>query len=94
MSELKIKISIAGRNYPLTIDRKHEEEIRKAGNDVNEVVKKFESNYAVDDKQDVLAMCALQFASRIQNKKISQRDENEEVVKCLKRITEKIQSVI
>ena len=93
-NNIKINISIAGRNYPLTIYRKHEEQMRKAGKDVNEALKKFESSYAVDDKQDVLAMCALQFASRIQNKKISKRDENEQVIKCLKKITEKVQSVL
>jgi cell division protein ZapA len=31
------------------------------------MMKQFEENYAVRDKQDVLAMCALQFASQ-QNK--------------------------
>jgi cell division protein ZapA len=28
------------------------------------MMKQFEENYAVRDKQDVLAMCALQFASQ------------------------------
>jgi cell division protein ZapA len=32
------------------------------------MIKQFEQNYAVRDKQDVLAMCALQFATQTLNK--------------------------
>jgi len=32
------------------------------------MIKQFEENYAVRDKQDVLAMCALQFASQLEQK--------------------------
>jgi cell division protein ZapA len=34
------------------------------------MMKQFEENYAVRDKQDVLAMCALQFASQAEQKQI------------------------
>ncbi|MCB9426807.1 MAG: cell division protein ZapA [Flavobacteriales bacterium] len=65
MSEkLKIKISIADRIYPLTIDPKQEQALRAASKKIDETIKQFEENYAVRDKQDVLAMCALQFASQ------------------------------
>jgi cell division protein ZapA len=64
--KLKIKLSIADRVYPLTIDPKQEEGLRKAAKNIESLVKKFEQNYAVRDKQDVLAMCALQFASKIE----------------------------
>jgi len=61
---LKIKVTIAGRVYPLKVKNEIEEEgMRKAANLINGLVNKFEKNYAVSDKQDVLAMCALQFAS-------------------------------
>jgi cell division protein ZapA len=33
-------------------------------------MKQFEENYAVRDKQDVLAMCALQFASQVEQNKL------------------------
>lgn len=62
--KLKIKLSIADRVYPLTIDPKQEEGLRKAAKNIEMLAKKFEQNYAVRDKQDVLAMCALQFASK------------------------------
>jgi len=64
---LKIKVTIAGRVYPLKVKNANEEEgMRKAAKQINNLVTKFEKNYAVSDKQDVLAMCALQFASLIE----------------------------
>jgi len=66
MDKLKIKVSIAGRVYPLTIEREEEENIRKAAAKIEAIVKQFESNYAVKDKQDLLAMCALQLSSKVE----------------------------
>ncbi len=64
-TSLKIKVTIGDRVYPLTISGEGEEEgIRTAVKKINELIKKFEQNYAVRDKQDVLAMCALHFASQ------------------------------
>jgi len=64
---LKIKVTIAGRVYPLKVKNPNEEEgMRKAAKQINSLVTKFEKNYEVSDKQDVLAMCALQFASLIE----------------------------
>ena len=78
--KLKIKLSIADRVYPLTIDPKQEEGLRKAAKNIDNLAKKFEQNYAVRDKQDVLAMCALQFASKIEQSGISE-SENVKVTK-------------
>ncbi|MGB3342786.1 MAG: cell division protein ZapA [Aequorivita sp.] len=67
---LKIKISIADRIYPLTINPLQEEGLRLASKKIEEMIKKFEQSYAVRDKQDVLAMCALQFAAQVEQKEI------------------------
>ncbi|MBS3992255.1 MAG: cell division protein ZapA [Bacteroidetes bacterium] len=76
----KIKVTIADRVYPLTISNPNEEEgLRKAAKKINELVAKFENNYAVGDKQDVLAMCALQFASLAEIKAITNEQEVKEV---------------
>ena len=68
--KLKIKLSIADRVYPLTIDSSQEEGLRSASKKIDEMIKQFEQSYAVRDKQDVLAMCALQFASQVEQKQI------------------------
>lgn len=76
--KLKIKVSIADRVYPLTINPSQEEGLRKAAKEIEGMIKKFEQSYAVRDKQDVLAMCALQFASQTVQKDInSDRDVQE-----------------
>lgn len=81
---LKIKVTIAGRVYPMLIKNENEEEgMRKAANKINELVTKFEKNYAVSDKQDVLAMCALQFASLIE---INAIDNEEDLVKATEKM--------
>ncbi len=43
------------------------------------MIKQFEQSYSVRDKQDVLAMCALQFASQSEQKVIDKENLNEEV---------------
>ena len=62
-NKLKIKLSVANRVYPLTISPSQEEGLRLAAQQINNLIKKFEQNYSVQDKQDALAMCALQIAS-------------------------------
>ncbi len=85
MSEkLKIKLSIANRVYPLTIDPSQEEGLRKAAKKIDAMIKQFEQSYSVQDKQDVLAMCALQFASQIEQKSIDKETVSEEVEEKLK----------
>lgn len=60
---LSVKVSIANRNYPLRITGEEQEKVMRAAENINKRIKDFEDNYAVKDKQDLLAMCALQFAS-------------------------------
>ncbi|MDR6302208.1 cell division protein ZapA [Mesonia maritima] len=73
--KLKIKLSIADRVYPLTIAPKQEEGLRKAAKKIEETIKQFEKSYAVRDKQDVLAMCALQFAAKTEQQNINKSDQ-------------------
>ena len=86
--KLKIKLSIVDRVYPLTIDPKQEEGLRKAAKNIDYLAKKFEQNYAVRDKQDVLAMCALQFASKIEQSGINESESTQEAKKRLKALDE------
>lgn len=69
-NQLKIKVSIADRVYPMTILPQQEEGLRKAAKKIEAMIKQFEESYAVRDKQDVLAMCALQFAAQTEQKTI------------------------
>lgn len=86
MEKLKIKVSIADRVYPLTVDMAQEEGLRSASKKIEVMIKQFEENYAVRDKQDVLAMCALQFASQVEQKQIDTDSNSEETLLRLKKI--------
>ena len=87
MSEkLKIKISIADRVYPLTVEPSQEEGLRSASKKIDAMIKQFEQSYAVRDKQDVLAMCALQFASQVEQKQIDNTMNGSETIDRLQKI--------
>ncbi|MCI2228368.1 cell division protein ZapA [Polaribacter sp. MSW13] len=88
MGKLKINIVIAGRTYPLSVNNTKEEEgMRKAANAINKLISMYEQNYAVSDKQDVLAMCALQFASKLEIKSLEKDSTNTEAIKKINELT-------
>jgi cell division protein ZapA len=92
----KIKLSIADRVYPLSVPEGEEAILREAAKSLNVMVDHFEKNYAVKDKQDVLAMCALQIA--VQSSKeadantTSQSDVHKKIVLLSKYLTEQLVS--
>ncbi|PQJ77803.1 cell division protein ZapA [Polaribacter porphyrae] len=89
MSKLKINIVIAGRTYPLSVNNTKEEEgMRKAANAINKLISMYEQNYAVSDKQDVLAMSALQFASKLEILSLVKNDTKKEEIKKLNELTQ------
>lgn len=90
---LKIKVNIAQRVYPLTIRREEEERVRKAVAAINEAVKRFEERYAVSDKQDVLAMCTLQFATQYLAMKRGEEGLIAPLEKALKELEERLDAV-
>lgn len=91
MSNLKIKITIAGRQYPLSISADEEEVVRNAGKEINALIKEFEDRYAVTDKQDALSMVALQMASKYQLLKKTEKGVETELSQNLKKLTEFIE---
>ena len=88
----KIKLNIGNRVYPLSVDTNQEEILRKAAKQINQMINDYESKYAVRDKQDSLAMCALQILS--QSKTFSNDDDKEifEIAEKLNKIKELIDS--
>lgn len=91
---LKIKISIADRVYPLTVGYAQEEGLRSASKKIDMMIHQFEENYAVRDKQDVLAMCALQFASQTEQTKIDTSESYVSAVNRLMQLDEKLTRIL
>jgi len=63
--KLTIRVNIVDRYYPLKIDRKEEEKIRKAAKKINDTITQYQKLYGNKDGQDFLAMVALQFVTRL-----------------------------
>ena len=63
--KLSITLNIADRYYPLKIDRREEEKIRKAAKLINDKVLQYKQRYTEKDEQDFLAMAALQFVTKV-----------------------------
>ena len=75
--KLSIKLHIANRTYPMKIERDSEEYIRNAVKNIEAKLKFYEENYAIKDKQDMLAMCLIEYASKfesVNNKNVVQDD--------------------
>lgn len=92
--KLKIKISIADRVYPLTVNPEQEEGLRIASKKIDAMIKQFEESYAVRDKQDVLAMCALQFAAQSEQKEISRSVDFDEALERLAKLDENLGEIL
>jgi len=63
MEVRRITINIAGRVYPLNVPAAEEETLLKVGKQIENMIKDFEQNFDVRDKQDALAMCALKLGT-------------------------------
>jgi len=78
MNDLKINVNIADRPYQLKIDRNDEEVLRKAAKSINQLIKVYSENYAFKDKQDLLAMVALNYTtSALNNENLLSNNESE-----------------
>lgn len=86
MKEFTISVNIADRPYRLTIKREEEELIRKAATIINDKLKNYSTNYAFNDKQDLLAMVALEEATNALNSNDKLSDIDNSVLNELKDI--------
>ena len=84
--KLSIKVSIAGRIYPVTIERMEEENVRKAVKAINEKVSDYEKNFDIKDRQDLLAMASLNFASQSMELQHSNHKDDKSILERLEKI--------
>ena len=84
MNELSIKVNIADRNYPLTVKTDEEEKVRKAAKLINDKLKIYGKAFAVNDKQDIISMCALEVATELislqEASAIAEQDVSEQLI--------------
>jgi len=76
MSEFSISITVADRPYKLVVEKEQEELFRNAAKLIDKRIKEYSSNYAFKDKQDLLAMIALEYTvSFLQNEQVTRESE-------------------
>ncbi|WP_304336467.1 cell division protein ZapA [Capnocytophaga leadbetteri] len=83
---LNIKLMVADRLYPLSIDPSEEESFRLAAKKINEMIQTFEQHYDLRDKQDAIAMCAIVLARQASQEKLNEDDKQEQITKKLQDI--------
>lgn len=64
MAKVSLKVVVAGRTYPLTVQETEVEKVQRAADDINRAIKQLQENFAVRDMQDLLAMTALQLSTK------------------------------
>jgi cell division protein ZapA len=92
--KVKLKVNIAGRHYPMSVKAEEEEIIRQAGKQINDLIRDYEQKYDIRDKQDALAMCALQFVSKSIGQEKMEVDEDENIQLRLQKIIAELQQQI
>lgn len=75
MSQVNIKVEIAGSIFPLKVNAEDEDNIKEAVNLINTKLYEFEKAYAVKDRKDVLAMVTLQLVAELYKQASSAKEE-------------------
>ena len=88
MNEISITVRIADRQYKLTIDKEEEEIFRKATKIISDKLIEYAQNYAFKDKQDLLAMVALQYTTSSLKYEEDTLSNNNELIQRLNLIDE------
>lgn len=95
MDDFTITVSVADRAYRIKINRDNEEIIRNAAKSINKSIEKYADNTAYKEKQDLLALTALEFASGLKGKEGDfvrlEHTIKERLAKLENEITEKLE---
>jgi cell division protein ZapA len=87
--KLSIRVNIVDRYYPLKIERKDEEKIRKAGKIISDKVLQYKQKYADKDVQDFLSMAALQYVTKLIE--FEEKEEGTSLVSSIKELNEELE---
>jgi len=94
MDKLSITLNIANRVYPMKINRDDEENIRKSVKKIEERIKFYEKNYAIKDKQDLLAMCLIEVATKLESVSDNASKDNKDIEIKLANIESALSEII
>ena len=78
----------------MTINRDAEENIRKSVKKIEERLKFYEKNYAIKDRQDLLAMCLIEIAAKLESVNDSDTKDNNDIEIKLSSIESALSEII
>lgn len=87
---MRIKLTVANRTYPLNVRLEEEARLRKATKHIGEIMQELEQAYSVSDKQDLLAMTAIQLATALESYRSKNFIAQEEAEQELDRLIAKL----
>ena len=90
--KLTITINIAEKRYPLKIERREEEKIRKAAKMINDTLTQYKQKYGEKDIKDYRSMVALQFATK--SVELDQSSSNNKIQQEIENITQNLDEYI
>ena len=97
MSKIAIKISIAGRTYPLNVSEDERDAVMNAADEINKAVDYLRKHYSVNDAQDLLAMSSLQLLAKQSKKSVKgdkEKVDDTELNKQLESLKSNLQSLL
>ncbi len=90
MSEVSVKVEIAGRIYPLKVKSEDEADVKQAVELINQKIDEFERNFSIKDKKDILVMVTLQLVSELQK----QKNQAENELSTLKSVLKDVEQML
>jgi cell division protein ZapA (FtsZ GTPase activity inhibitor) len=97
MSKIAIKISIAGRTYPLNVSEDEKDAVMNAADEINKAVDYLRKHYSVNDAQDLLAISSLQLLAKQSKKSVKgdkEKVDDTELNKQLESLKSNLQSLL
>lgn len=76
---IEIVVPVAGRSYPLTVSEDEVEGIMAAAKAIDDSIAKLKSQFAVQDRNDLLAMTALQLSIKVRALEASGGNASEKI---------------
>ena len=67
---MSIQVTIAGRTYPINVKPEEEASLKRIAGELEAHMQHLKDNYAIKDSQDILAMTLLEYANRLESKKM------------------------
>jgi cell division protein ZapA len=90
MSEVTLKIDIAGKEYPLKVTKENAYFIEEASQMIKNNLSEFEKKYTITDKKDILAMVFLQTVSEF----LKEREKKEAELASLKTLLDELGEMV